>query len=263
MVVELRDWEIASGCVFAYTAVLAASIHGLAPEDRLRALTGSVAGLGAVIMSVLTPPIVVLDGWILPPVLLLLSYRITGLLFTDPMPRTERAFRHVDSVLAIRKASSLTPRPLAEMLECAYAAVYAAIPVALVVQMHARGAADYDRFWTVILITDYICFGLLPWIRTRPPRALEDGEPWRSSIRMFNLRLLGAVSVRVNTFPSGHAAEALAAALLTTAAPAPVPILMLLNALAVSAGAVLGRYHYAVDAVAGWLVAAAVWRAFG
>jgi membrane-associated phospholipid phosphatase len=71
------------------------------------------------------------------------------------------------------------------------------------------------------------------------------------------------VSVRVNTFPSGHAAEALAAALLTTAAPAPVPILMLLNALAVSAGAVLGRYHYAVDAVAGWLVAAAVWRAFG
>jgi len=29
----------------------------------------------------------------------------------------------------------------------------------------------------------------------------------------------------------------------------------------VSAGAVLGRYHYAADAVAGWVVAAAVWVA--
>ena len=71
------------------------------------------------------------------------------------------------------------------------------------------------------------------------------------------------MSVRVNTFPSGHAAEALAAALLTAAAPAPVNILMLANALAVSAGAVLGRYHYAVDAVAGWVVAVVVWLAFG
>jgi membrane-associated phospholipid phosphatase len=71
------------------------------------------------------------------------------------------------------------------------------------------------------------------------------------------------MSVRVNTFPSGHAAEALAAALLTAAAPAPVNMLMLVNALAVSAGAVLGRYHYAVDAVAGWVVAVVVWLAFG
>jgi hypothetical protein len=40
-------------------------------------------------------------------------------------------------------------------------------------------------------------------------------------------------------------------------------MLMLANALAVSAGAVLGRYHYAVDAVAGWVVAVVVWLAFG
>jgi hypothetical protein len=29
----------------------------------------------------------------------------------------------------------------------------------------------------------------------------------------------------------------------------------------VSAGAVLGRYHYAADAIAGWFVAAVVWAA--
>jgi hypothetical protein len=38
---------------------------------------------------------------------------------------------------------------------------------------------------------------------------------------------------------------------------------MLLNALAVSAGAVLGRYHYALDVGTGWLVAIVVWWTFG
>jgi hypothetical protein len=35
---------------------------------------------------------------------------------------------------------------------------------------------------------------------------------------------------------------------------------MFAAALAVSAGAVLGRYHYAADAIAGWAVALAVYR---
>jgi len=34
---------------------------------------------------------------------------------------------------------------------------------------------------------------------------------------------------------------------------------MFVSALAISAGAVLGRYHYALDALAGWLVAVVVW----
>jgi membrane-associated phospholipid phosphatase len=34
---------------------------------------------------------------------------------------------------------------------------------------------------------------------------------------------------------------------------------MSLMALAISAGAVLGRYHYAADVLAGWLVALVVW----
>jgi hypothetical protein len=34
---------------------------------------------------------------------------------------------------------------------------------------------------------------------------------------------------------------------------------MFLNAVAISAGAVFGRYHYAADALAGWLVALLVY----
>jgi membrane-associated phospholipid phosphatase len=78
-----------------------------------------------------------------------------------------------------------------------------------------------------------------------------------------NLGVLGATSIRVNTVPSGHAAEALAAVLLTSNAPTAIVVWMLLCAVAVSAGAVLGRYHYAADVVTGWLVAIVVWRVFG
>jgi membrane-associated phospholipid phosphatase len=118
---------------------------------------------------------------------------------------------------------------------------------------------DPERFWTVILVTDYVCFGFLPWVQTRPPRALRNGDPWRSRVRKFNLRLLGAASIQANTFPSGHAAEAFAAALLVVGAPWPWVAYVGVSALLVSAGTVLGRYHYAADALAGWAVAAFVW----
>ena len=67
--------------------------------------------------------------------------------------------------------------------------------------------------------------------------------------------MLGATSIQVNTFPSGHAAEGLVAFLLVLATPPWIVGPMLLAAMAVSAGAVLGRYHYLADAVAGWFVA--------
>ena len=68
-------------------------------------------------------------------------------------------------------------------------------------------------------------------------------------------------SIQHNTFPSGHAAEAVACALLVAAAPWPLLAAVAVAAALVSAGAVLGRYHYAADAFAGWVVAVAVWGA--
>ena len=82
-------------------------------------------------------------------------------------------------------------------------------------------------------------------------------------MRSFNLRVLGAASIQVNTFPSGHAAEALVAALLVAALSPWILGVMMLAALAVAGGAVLGRYHYAIDAFAGWFVALAVWLLLG
>ena len=221
--------------------------------------TASAGGVVLTVLSALVPPHAVLHGWLLPPALLLLAYWTSGTWFVAPMSRVERQLQSFDRVLAIREWSAILPRWIAECLELAYAGIYALIPIALVIHLAFSRSPDTDRFWTVILVTDFVCFAALPWVQTRPPRALEPGEPWIAACRRFNLRLLDSTSIQVNTFPSGHAAEALAAALLVSDAPGGLLGWMIVNALAVSAGAVFGRYHYAADAIAGWLVAVMVW----
>jgi hypothetical protein len=251
-------WQSATAMFFAYTALMALVMPRLQWKRRLQSLAGAAAGLLVIVAAALVQhPL--LNDWVIPPMVLLLAYWTSGLLFVAPMPGVERALIEIDRRLQIRRICSATPRLLAEFLEIAYAAVYVLIPIALVIHLTAVGRPNAGTFWAAILITDYICFGMLPWIQTRPPRALESGEPWAAWFRALNLCLLGKASIHVNTFPSGHAAEGLAAALLVIGAPAPLVVVMFLAGLSVSAGAVLGRYHYAGDVVAGWLVAVGVY----
>jgi membrane-associated phospholipid phosphatase len=251
-------WLAASAAYFVYTALLAAAMRGVAARRRVRALLFVTLALVTIWVSLRTTNSIALV-WLIPPVLLLLAYWATGALFVAPMPGVERALQAVDERLSIRGRAARMPSWLATVLELAYAGVYPLIPIALGLHMWYSQPPEPDRFWAVVLMTDYICFGTLPWLQTRPPRALEGTEPWRSALRTFNVRLMSAASIRVNTFPSGHAAESLAAALLVLQAPWPWVAWMFVNAVAISAGAVFGRYHYAVDAIAGWLVALIVW----
>jgi hypothetical protein len=237
---------------------LVAAVHPRVPTARRRfAVAATAAALVVTVGAARLPG--VLNDWVIPPMLLLMAYWTSGFLFVAPMPRVERTLLRIDGALRVRQTAAASPRLLAELLEIAYVAVYPVVPFALVIHVLTSAAPDAARYWTVILVTDFICFGMLPWIQTRPPRVLEPGEPWASAVRAFNLRLLGHASIQANTFPSGHAAEALAAALLVGSAPGWIVISMFVLALAISAGAVLGRYHYAADAIAGWTVAAAVW----
>ena len=255
----LRSWEIASVVFFAYTVAATIALPRLSRRARVQTLAGAAAGMAIAVTSIALPPTPVLHGWVLPPALLLLAYWTSGRLFVAPMPAAERGLMRMDGALNVCALAARAPRWLAECLEFAYASVYPLIPIALGVYLLTTPDPDPDRFWAVILVTDYVCFGVLPWVQTRPPRALEAANPWRSRFRAVNLRLLGAASIHVNTFPSGHAAEALAAALLVAAAPLPVAIGMFIVAAAISAGAVAGRYHYAADAILGWCVALVVW----
>jgi len=225
-------WQLGSLAFFVYILVVAACLRGLRPAARWRAAAGAAVGAAVIVLSMRLPSDGIANVWILPPAALLIGYWTSGLLFVAPMRR-------------------------AEFLEFAYSGVYPLIPIALYLAL--RQGVSADRFWTTILLTDYVCFGMLPWFQTRPPRSAGFDARWRSRWRAVNLRMLEAGSVRVNTFPSGHAAEALAAALLVSGGHPLVAGWMFFNAAAISAGAVFGRYHYAADAVAGWAVALLVY----
>jgi hypothetical protein len=243
--------EIGSLVFFGYCVV--------AGRFRRTTVAGAVAGGTLVLLWNTADGSVLLHDWILPPLVLLAAYWVGGTLYRAPMPRIERALEEIDRFVAVGAIARRAPRAAAEALELAYVGVYPLIPLALILHLTLTPDPDVELFWTVILFTDYVCFGFLAWIQTRPPRAKQGNAPWRSTVRRLNTILVGTASIGVNTFPSGHSAEALAAALLVLDAPPLVAAWMFLNALAISAGAVLGRYHYLADAITGYAVALAVY----
>jgi hypothetical protein len=250
-------WTTASIVFFVYLALMAEFGRALAPGVKWRVWGASAVAVALAVAARHLPSGGAANVLLLPTAVLLIGYWASGRLFVRAMPRAERALRDLDAALRIQSIAARCPRPLAEFLEFAYSGIYAMIVVALVIALHYGVSAD--RFWTTVLVTDYVCFGTMPWFQTRPPRAVGFDAPWQARWRSVNLAILGAGGVHVNTFPSGHAAEAVAAVLLVSGAPAPIVAWMLFNAMAVSAGAVLGRYHYAADALAGWAVALIVW----
>jgi membrane-associated phospholipid phosphatase len=252
---SLTGWQCASILFFLYTMAVALW-RGARPSGG-RAVVLAAMGVACTAFSAVIPRYAWLHDWLLPPSLLLIGYWSSGGLFVRPMPGVEAGLMAFDRRLGIPARG--VPRPVAECLEAAYLGIYPVVGLAFVLFLTTVPEPGPDRFWTVVLTTDYVCFGMMPWVQTRPPRVLEAQEPWRSAVRSLNLRLLGSASIHVNTWPSGHAAEAAAAALLLLGSPPPIVMGMVVVALAVSAGAVLGRYHYALDAVAGWLVALTVW----
>jgi PAP2 superfamily len=254
----MQLWHTAGLAFFVYVVAVA----GLSPARRRqlgRVLTGSAIGAMVVLGSAIEGQPGWLAHWVSPAAVLLIAYWTSGLLFTAPDFQQERLLVCLDARLNVRRLACRTPRALAEVFEFGYAAVYLLVPLALLIRHAYLQHPDPHGFWSVILITDFICFAMLPWVQTRPPRALEGEAPWNSRFRRFNVRLLGSTSIQANTFPSGHAAEGLAAALLITGAPMAILLMMCAGAIAVSAGAVLGRYHYFGDALAGWTVALGVW----
>ena len=205
-----------------------------------------------------------------PAVQILLAYWLSGAFFLAPMAKIEAWLaawdRRFFEELGAGHLATRGPRWLLEYLEFAYLTVYVLVPGGFAVVYFLAPGADVDRYWTVVVAAELLCYAMLPWIQTRPPRALRlhcaiEDRPL--AIHRLNTFVLGLGSIQVNTFPSGHAAGSLATAFVVGlfVPTAFVPLLVL--AVSITIASVIGRYHYAADAVAGVIVAIAVWLAAG
>jgi membrane-associated phospholipid phosphatase len=133
--------------------------------------------------------------------------------------------------------------------EIAYLLCYPTIPAAFAVVFVAGGREDITRFWIAVLIAGYACYGSLPWTAARPPRLISAPDP--IFFARVNAHVLGRVSHNMNTFPSGHVAVTLAAALGVCSVSMAWGLAFLALAMAVAVAAVRGRYHYLVDVLVG------------
>jgi membrane-associated phospholipid phosphatase len=205
----------------------------------------------------------------LPSVLMLLVYRQTGEFFVRVDQRLQGRLERIDErALAplLRWLSRRCARKLvAVCLEIAYLFCYPMIPMSLAT-LYVLGLRQHaDHFWVIVLLSTYISYGLLSFAQTLPPRMLT--EPWlkqlpANPVRALNLWILRHASIHANTFPSAHVAASTGAALvLATLAPRPHGALFVAVAAAIAVSTFTGRYHYALDAVAGTLVATIVFLA--
>jgi membrane-associated phospholipid phosphatase len=203
----------------------------------------------------------VLVDALLPALVLVIGYWLSGLFFIRPMLNVEQRLLRLDGQLA-RACPVPCPWLAREYLELAYLLVYVFVPSGAVTLMLAGHASDLPRFWAVVLLAGFASYGMLPWIQTRPPRAIETSDlvAPTSPLRRFNLAILNRASNQVNTLPSGHAAAAIAVALVVTSVMPGPGVVFGVVAASIVVATVIGRYHYAVDSLLGVLVGIA---AFG
>jgi membrane-associated phospholipid phosphatase len=138
--------------------------------------------------------------------------------------------------------------------ELAYLCCYPLVPAAFLVVDLNGSTRDIDRFWTSVLAAGYVCYISLPWLVSRPPRALEAVPLEPSRLRRMNVDVLDRFSHGWNTFPSGHVAVAFAAALTVVQVAPYAGVVFVIVAGGIAIGSVSGRYHYTVDAIAGLAV---------
>jgi membrane-associated phospholipid phosphatase len=201
-----------------------------------------------------------------PAAQILIAYWLSGLFFRAPMLGVEawlsRGDRRLFSRLHLNAAIAHGPRWVLELLEGAYLSVYLVLPLGFLIALAIDPDLDVDRYWRTVTFAEIACYGVLPWVQTRPPRALDDQMTIANrslTLRRLNDLILTRGSIQVNTFPSGHAAGALATALAVGHVSPIAGIVFVIVAFGIVCGSVVGRYHYAADSIAGLIVALASW----
>ncbi len=161
---------------------------------------------------------------------------------------------------AIESLGPLVPA----LLEASYLFVYAVGPLAvaiLYIENRVDRAGTLLLYYQAATLTAYALF---PFFPSDPPRVLFPGAdvPTISNwLRSSNLMLVNGYGIHSSVFPSAHVSSAYGAAFgMLAAIPEKkwIGYCMLTYATLVAIATVYGRYHYAIDAAAGFLIAVAV-----
>lgn len=250
---------------FSYTAALAWVLPVRDPLPLLvPALNGAVIGAFFLLSWAGrlrgSPLFGVLRDWY-PAPLMLLAYREMGWFAPERHPyRYEHAWVRWDRRLlndwGLREAIEAFAPLLPGLLELAYLLVYTTPLFALLMLYVYRRRERVDSFLTLFLLAILSCYALFPYFPSEPPRRVFPGQDYPSVETLFrrlNWELLEDQGIRTSVFPSAHVAGAFAAAfgMMRFLERRWVGRFLLVLAILIATAVVYGRYHYAVDALAG------------
>ena len=159
--------------------------------------------------------------------------------------------------LGLQQAIEFFGPVLPGLLELLYCLTYVLAPSAYLVLL-ANGRADRaDRFLALYVASAVAAYALFPYFPSEPPRAVFPGElfPGHDTVfRRLNWWILGGAGIHTSVFPSGHVSSAFGCAFgLLHALPERkrYGLIFVAAACGIALATVYGRYHYAVDALAG------------
>lgn len=266
--IHLRRSEILLCAFFLYVSTVAL-FRPVAAEIVLRTLSTNTAVVFALffLSTRRSGALAHVRDW-LPVALILLAYREMGWL---ALPHASLDFEnrwiHLDRWLldnGFRAAVESLGALLPNVLELSYLLTYA-MPPLTVAALYLCGARErIDDALLILLAGTLAAYACYPWFPSDTPRRVFAGMdmPMEGAVRRFNLLILGGYGIRTSVFPSGHAAASFAAAL------AVMRVLpdhkwwgrgLLTLAVLIALATVYGRYHFAIDTIAGLGLAIAAW----
>ena len=164
-----------------------------------------------------------------------------------------------------RRIESLGP-VIPFYLELCYLLVYTLGAYCVARLSALAGRKAINRFWTIFLLGTLGSYALFPYFPSEPPRlAFADVVPPSvpTVVRELNLYLLNRTTIHAGVFPSAHVSAAFSAAfaMFLLMPKRKDGWFLFIYAVSVAIATVYGRYHYLVDAFAGFgisLLAAAL-----
>ena len=240
----------------------AACVRPLPRRQRYQAIAIGAAGVslisamrllrGAIPASVLE----VIRDWI-PGLLMLMVYWQSGRFFRTRNEKLQRLLERFDrekfEPILQRWRTHWNRTWVGAYFELAYLLCYLLVPLGVGV-LYVEGLySAVETYWTLVLSATYPCYVVVSFMQTLPPRLLSEAEEPGDlpGVRRLNLWILRHASIGVNMFPSGHVAATLAAALALLRLVPFAGVVFLLISLSIAVGAVVGRYHYALDILVG------------
>jgi membrane-associated phospholipid phosphatase len=235
-------------------ALLVAAFLGLAAAVALLSRAGDRGAVWSLARDLSPVPIVVAVFMLLQPVI----EAVNPIRWDDFFAAFDA--RHLPRLVRAWRGLFGRPAALTDAVYLAYVSYYL-LPVVVAVAVRARAREAYERTAFAIVLCFYLSFLGYFLFPTSGPRLARESEgsilgggAVSDGVRAF---LHAAEATRLDAFPSGHTAVSLvAAAMGSRAFPRATPALLAWAAAIVFATVYI-HVHYAVDILAGALLAAA------